>query len=665
MSAPLCISYIRFSSASQAEGTSLERQLQLSRKYAADHGLHLDESLSYQDLGKSAYSADHIKSGRLGDLLELIKLGKIARGTVLLVESLDRLSREAVMDAFGQFQSIINEGIKIVTLCDDKEYTKESLNNNFSDLMFSLSIMVRANDESERKSQRISAAYELKRKNLSTVKQTANCPGWLKLSPNREHFDLLPARVEIVKEIYSLSFGGVGIKTITRILNEKAIPAFRSSKGWCQSSVRKILSHRAVIGEFQPRKYNRTTRGYDLAGDPVPEYFPRILEDDVFYAIQGILANGTHRAGRTAKVENLFGGITKCGYCGARMDVVTKGKFPDDVRHLTCDSARRGFGNCNHVALKCNELEIAFITYCREKDFLELLNQESTQDKTRCLTLSQQISSREGELITLEAQISRIDEDLLDSTDKLERNHLRAQRTSMLHRKVEIQSAIASHRKEVDSVNATTNDSGQKVTDILTLFALANTTLEEADRIHFRTKLRNHLRQIVAKVVVYPRGLIYSDDDIAKAVQQNGIDIDDDEIQSMIQTQSNTKDDRYFVIYFKNGNYRHIKYIPKFKTYQVAADRIGDKLEWSMGGKQMKTIDGGDEERLITAEIQRYQRQNPELVLSEDDIELLKKHLEAVDYDESPVDAAVESVGKSRVSIRLTSSPLPSGGSTT
>jgi len=56
MEKPLCISYIRFSSLAQSEGSSVERQLELSRKYAEEHDLILDDKLSYRDLGKSAYS---------------------------------------------------------------------------------------------------------------------------------------------------------------------------------------------------------------------------------------------------------------------------------------------------------------------------------------------------------------------------------------------------------------------------------------------------------------------------------------------------------------------------------------------------------------------------------------------------------------------------------
>ena len=55
-------SYIRFSTPEQMKGDSLRRQLEASRKYAAEHDLVLDDTL--RDLGKSVEvavypNADH------------------------------------------------------------------------------------------------------------------------------------------------------------------------------------------------------------------------------------------------------------------------------------------------------------------------------------------------------------------------------------------------------------------------------------------------------------------------------------------------------------------------------------------------------------------------------------------------------------------------------
>src|SRR5690348_11123783 len=109
-------SYIRFSSAPQGRGDSLRRQTELSERYAAKHSLVLDQSLHLRDLGVSAYDGSNVARGALGGFLRAIRQGRIAKGSYLLVESLDRLSRAQVMQALSVFTEIINAGVVLVTL---------------------------------------------------------------------------------------------------------------------------------------------------------------------------------------------------------------------------------------------------------------------------------------------------------------------------------------------------------------------------------------------------------------------------------------------------------------------------------------------------------------------------------------------------------------------
>ena len=185
---PRCYSYIRFSTPEQLKGNSLSRQLDLSREYAKENGLYLDESMTMQDLGLSAYSGEHIKRGALGVFLNMVKAGKVPKDSVLLVESLDRISREQVLDAFDLFTKIIRNGIRIVTFTGGIEYSESTLNANIGQLMISLTIMSRAYEESLQKSKRIAAAWKNKRKQINEKKLTKTCPGWLYYDENHQDF---------------------------------------------------------------------------------------------------------------------------------------------------------------------------------------------------------------------------------------------------------------------------------------------------------------------------------------------------------------------------------------------------------------------------------------------------------------------------------------------
>lgn len=89
---PKAYSYIRFSSAKQEAGDSERHQVELSKQYTEKHGLILVDQLT--DRGLSAYNGAHRTKGHLGAFLQLVEQGQVAEGSTLIVENLDRLSRE-------------------------------------------------------------------------------------------------------------------------------------------------------------------------------------------------------------------------------------------------------------------------------------------------------------------------------------------------------------------------------------------------------------------------------------------------------------------------------------------------------------------------------------------------------------------------------------------
>ena len=249
---PRAYSYIRMSSDLQLRGDSLRRQLEASAKYASVHGLDLIENDRLQDIGISAFKGANVVDGALGGFLEAIKAGKVPRGSVLIVESLDRLSRQPINKALPLFLSIINSGVDIATLADNHVYTEAT--TELQDLMMSLVVMSRAHDESHMKSLRVGAAWANKRAKASTQPLTAMCPAWLRLSKDRSHHDVIEERAQVIRRIFSESASGIGNYSITQRLNKEKVLHFGRSNGWHLSYVSKILKNRAVLGEYQPHK---------------------------------------------------------------------------------------------------------------------------------------------------------------------------------------------------------------------------------------------------------------------------------------------------------------------------------------------------------------------------------------------------------------------------
>src|SRR4051794_37792533 len=176
---PKAFSYIRMSTEGQLKRDSLRRQVERSKQYAAEHGLDLDETTTFNDIGVSAFRGKNLKQGALSRFKEAVLTKKIAPGSYLLVESLDRFSRDEVAHAQSEFLQLIKSGINVVTLIDGRVFKPDHL--DMTDLILSLVTLARANDESKHKSDRLSQSWANKRAHANQRKMTAMCPAWLRL----------------------------------------------------------------------------------------------------------------------------------------------------------------------------------------------------------------------------------------------------------------------------------------------------------------------------------------------------------------------------------------------------------------------------------------------------------------------------------------------------
>src|ERR1043166_2671015 len=80
MSQAKAFSYIRFSSPAQSGGDSVRRQSKAARAYCSSHNLLLDEELTFQDFGVSAFRGRNVDEGALGAFLNAIKAGIASAG---------------------------------------------------------------------------------------------------------------------------------------------------------------------------------------------------------------------------------------------------------------------------------------------------------------------------------------------------------------------------------------------------------------------------------------------------------------------------------------------------------------------------------------------------------------------------------------------------------
>jgi len=410
-------SYLRFSTPEQSKGDSFRRQMEGSRAYAKRHGLDLDES-TYKDLGMSAFRGKNAIEGALGAFLKAVETGKIRKGVYLLVENLDRLSRDTVQRAFRLFCDILDSGVTLVTLTDNKVFTAASINENPADLMMTLMSMYRAHEESFLKSKRISASWKAKRDKAQAdgKKLTARCPAWLTLASDRKSFVADTARKKVVRRIFDLTIAGHGKAVIARRFNADSVPTFSdTSNGWHPSYIQKILESEAVCGVFQPMKIevkdSKKTR--IAAGEPIPDYFPAIVDRATFEKARRSRASRRIPPGRTGKdFSNLFTGLAVCGNCGAPMHFVNKGARGGP--YLVCSNARREVANCKARGWKYGPVEALLILCIEKMDFGQLFPDLTRDTRAKLRELEDMKLETESEL----TQASKRLENILDAFEQ-------------------------------------------------------------------------------------------------------------------------------------------------------------------------------------------------------------------------------------------------------
>src|SRR5262245_53625587 len=127
MAKPRAFSYTRFSTPEQRKGGSLKRQTDLAEDYAKRKGLVLDDKLDMNDEGISAYRGANAERGALAAVLEAVRLGRVPAGSTLIVESVDRISRQGIDEGYDLCKSILKSGVNIVTLQPEREYGPDAV----------------------------------------------------------------------------------------------------------------------------------------------------------------------------------------------------------------------------------------------------------------------------------------------------------------------------------------------------------------------------------------------------------------------------------------------------------------------------------------------------------------------------------------------------------
>ena len=278
---------------------------------------------------------------------------------MLVVENLDRLSRQEPLDSLDIFREIVNAGVKIVTLTDRQEYTRESIRRNPAQLLIITAIFMRAYEESKVKSERVSAAWAEKR--LTPVKPfTRRCPSWLTFDDKTGEFRF-NQKAGTMRAIISLALEGRGPAAIATRLNRDKVPTFLNSTHWHFSTIRYLLTTRTLLGEFQPCQMEGNR--HVPQGPPIKGYYPAICTEADFYRIANLFAARRRFArGRTGNdVANLFGRLLVCGHDSSTMILRVGHKAVPKL-----SSIKTNTGATHHPSFPYRPFEYHFLAWVTE-----------------------------------------------------------------------------------------------------------------------------------------------------------------------------------------------------------------------------------------------------------------------------------------------------------
>ncbi|CAK1817843.1 recombinase family protein [Vibrio crassostreae] len=540
---PKIYNYARVSTTKQLKGVGLETQQQRSvlEKLSEEHNLPIHDE-NFVDHGLSAYHGKH-KEGALGLVLSRIESGEIPSGSILVVFSLDRLSRETVNIAMEQLLSIINRGVRVYTHIDDKMFDAKSQNLT-ADLIVSLITMQRANEESETKSKRIIAAAKLGLQRWHETGEPQStlgrAPFWIEQSTNSFNIN-----AEGVKKAIEMRIAGFGDLKIKQYLdaNFEYKPTrlkgrVKRTNSWDYIAISQLWGRRSLIGEN-----TYTIEGIEHVMD---NYYPALISEDTFRKLQIEKKTKQGRDTASGKIP-LLKSLARCGFCGGAMVFVDKG---GNRVNYQCNLAMKG--EHPRQVYNVNMLDLLTLEVCKDA----YLSESSKSNDTLVV----------GQKLKLESELL----DQQESRDNLLDSYKTTPSKSILGLIVDSESKIVELEAKLDAINIKTIELN---TDELSNLPEIFTDSIRTDFLNpKRYEIRNNLRRFISSITLSRSEEPCRD---AKTKVANCVDI---------------------TWHFKNGQKRRLSMLP----YQFIKSDGGDKtlylpFVYVYGTKSKIKVEDGDE----------------------------------------------------------------------
>jgi DNA invertase Pin-like site-specific DNA recombinase len=356
--------YARYSSLEQGRGTSLVRQFENGREYAQKKGWLLDPDREISDKGRSAFhGANRTEGGALHAFERQVEKGFYRNGAVFVCEHFDRISRQGWEEVHAFVKLCTSNGVSVATIDGDRYYPAGQ-RIEMGTIMELVLKAEGAREESNKKSERGLDNWARKIKAIESGDRKAKIglpPGWMDRDPQTDEVVLNLHRTAVLREIFDLYVEGHGLPSIVARLNARKEPSWAVGKkdrgnGWNTAYLHKLLTNRAVLGEYVPMSRTHSGINETAKGIVVPNHYPQAIPAELFARVEAVRKLRRFSGGPAeANVSNLLSGSAFCAGCGAPMYLQSQQKAGRKTNHKLKDGSTSSYvSGVDRSYLRCN-----------------------------------------------------------------------------------------------------------------------------------------------------------------------------------------------------------------------------------------------------------------------------------------------------------------------
>lgn len=345
--------YARISDRKQLDGASLETQVSKCTEYALSRGWYITKVVQELHTG-----TEYRERKLLSQIREMIRNGEV---DILLVNSLDRLSREMIHQAVIM-DELQHHNTNLVSVTED-------IDNSPLGQFLRQALGFAAAVEREKFLERSKRTIEKRVREGKMIGAGTSRYGY---DYNEDHSQYIINKEEskVIEHIYDLRLAGHPCRRIAIMLNQEGIKT-RKGGNWTAGVVYKILHNPEYTGQAQAYRilYARENGARKTLQHPntvdLPEgTIPAIISKEKFNAVQILLENAKWEAAKNnGRPEEclLRSGYLKCGYCGNTLTVGrlttnpighrSNGNTYERKTQYRCQKATRATKGCTGVGI--------------------------------------------------------------------------------------------------------------------------------------------------------------------------------------------------------------------------------------------------------------------------------------------------------------------------